>query len=185
MRSLGWVFVISAVATPAAQAQSTASGADDFSALMGTRSSIIVIDDAGKETRGRLLRADRESLTMTAAGRELTFERQQVTSVYERGDSLKNGMYIGLVTGAAVGIAAGVSSDCGGFFVRRACTAGDTARLAAVGSALGMGVGLGIDALRTGRRLVYDRPRRSAHHTILVAPAFAPSITTLSLAVAW
>ena len=190
MRSLALVFVISAVATPAARAQTTASGAEDFSALVGTRSSLIVIDDAGKETSGRLLRADRESLTMTAAGRELTFERQHVTSVYERGDSVKNGMYIGLVTGAAVGIAGGVSStQCGGFFGARACTGGDKARLAAIGGtmlgALGMGIGVGIDALITGRRLVYDRPRRSARRTILIAPALAPSMTTLSLAVAW
>ena len=106
------------------------------------------------------------------------------------GDSLKNGMMIGLVTGAAIGIAAGVSStDCGGFFAVRPCNDGDKARLGVVGGAvlgaLGMGVGVGIDALMTGRRVVYERPRRSGGPSISIAPSFAPSIKTLSLAVAW
>jgi hypothetical protein len=105
---------------------------------------------------------------MTAAGLELTFARRDVTRVYERGDSLKNGMMIGLVTGAVIGIAAGVSgTDCGGFFTGvRSCTGGEKARLGAIGGAvfgtLGLGVGAGIDALMIGRRLVYETPRPQA-----------------------
>jgi hypothetical protein len=165
--------------------------AKDFSGLQGIRPSIIVIDEAGKETRGRLLRFDPESLTMmTAAGLESTFARRDVTRVYERGDSLKNGMMIGLATGAAIGIAAGVSgTDCGGFFERvRSCTGGEKARLGAIGGAvfgaLGLGVGAGIDALMTGRRLVYETPRPSGP-TISIAPLTANSMMRLSLTVAW
>jgi hypothetical protein len=165
--------------------------AKDFSGLKGIRPSIVVIDGAGKETRGQLLRFDLESLTiMTAARSELTFERQDVARVYERGDSLKNGMMIGLVTGAVIGIAAGVSgTDCGGFFEGvRSCTGGEKARLGAIGGAvfgaLGLGVGAGIDALMNGRRLVYETPRPSGP-TISIVPFTANSITRLSLTVAW
>jgi hypothetical protein len=84
--------------------------------------------------------------------------------VYERGDALRNGTLIGLLAGAAFGIASGVSgTDCGGYFERaRPCTAGEKARLALVfgGSfgAIGAGIGAGIDPLKTGRRLLYQRP---------------------------
>lgn len=188
--SLRLAFLISLVATPTALAQTMQGVPEDFSGLGRNGSSIIVVDDAGKETRGRLLRFDLESLTMTVEGRDLTFERQHVTRVYQRGDSLKNGMTIGLVTGAVVGIAAGVSgTDCGGFFAARPCTGGDKARLGTVGGAvfgaLGMGVGAGIDALITGRRLVYERPRRSAGPAISIAQSFTSSIHRLSLTVAW
>src|SRR5687768_3336865 len=137
-------------ATPAAVAQTIPGVTEDFSGLGQTRPSISVIDQTGKETNGRLLRFDANSLTMTAGDRDLTFDRQEVAKVYQRGDSLKNGMTIGLVTGAALGFAAGVSTtECGGFFqATQPCTGGERARLGAVMGgvfgALGMGIGVGI-----------------------------------------
>jgi len=101
---------------------------------------------------------------MAVEGRELLLDRQHVQSVYERGDALRNGTLIGLLAGAAFGIAGGVSgTDCGGYFERaRPCTAGEKARLALVFGgafgAIGAGIGAGIDALKTGRRLLYQRP---------------------------
>lgn len=191
LRSVRFAVLVSLFATPAALAQTVSGVAQDFSGLEGTRSSIVVIDDAGNETTGRLLRFDAESLTMTAAGRDVTFDRQHVTRVYQRGDSLKNGMIIGFVTGAAFGIAAGVGgTDCGGFFEQaRTCTGGEKARLGAVFGgvfgALGLGIGVGIDALITGRGLLYERPRRSEGPGISIVPSFARSSTKLSLTVAW
>jgi hypothetical protein len=77
---------------------------------------------------GGILRRSTAFPMVDAASQQARLERQDVTRVYERGDSLKNGMMIGSVTGAVVGIAAGVSgTDCGGFFeeVRAPARRGD------------------------------------------------------------
>jgi hypothetical protein len=190
MRSLRFTLLISLFAAPAALAQTVQGVAEDFSGLAEPRASIVVIDDAGRETRGRLLHFDPESLTMTAAGRDLTFDRQHVASVYQRGDSLTNGMMIGLVTGAGFGFASGAfGTDCGALFDVRPCTDGEKARLGAafggVFGAIGMGIGAGVDALMIGRRLLYERPRRSEVPTVSISPSVAPSSTRLSLTVAW
>lgn len=190
MHSLRFAFLICLFAVSEASAQTAQGVAEDFSGLRGGRA-IAVIDDSGKETRGRLLRFTPDSLTMTVDGRDLVLDRQHVTTIYERGDSLKNGMRIGLLAGAAVGIAAGViGTDCGGLFEEvRSCTGAEKVRLAAVGGgvfgAIGMGIGVGIDALITGRRLLYERPRRAKVPAISIVPSFAPSSTRLMLSVAW
>jgi hypothetical protein len=188
MRVLRFTFLTSVVATVQASAQ-TPRVADDFSALAGTGPSIVVLDDAGKETKGRLVRFDPQSFTMTAGGRDLTFDRQHVTRVYQRGDPLKNGMLIGLVTGAAIGFAGGVSiSDCG-FFVPQPCSARTKARVGAVLGgmlgAIGLGIGVATDALITGRRLIYERPRRAESAAIFIVPSFARSSASVSLNVGW
>jgi hypothetical protein len=163
----------------------------DFSGLADTRPSIAVIDDAGKETRGRLLNFDPDRLTMRAGGHDLTFDRQHVTGVYQLGDSLKNGARNGFIIGAALGIAAGAAgTDCGDFWVGvRSCTGGEKVRLAAVAGSfmggLGMGIGAGIDALITGRRVLYERPRGAEAPAISIIPSLAQTRKTLALTVAW
>jgi hypothetical protein len=151
----------------------TAEPRHDFSSLAATQTSVDVIADSGRQTRGRLLRFDAESLTLESDRREITFDRQHVAQVYQRGDSLKNGMLIGLGIGAGMGVVTGTTSDCGGFFEpARPCTAGENAQralvLGGVFGAIGMGIGAGIDALFTGRRLLYDAaaPRRPASMTM-------------------
>jgi hypothetical protein len=130
-------------------------------------------------------------LTITVEGRDLVFDRQHVRTIYERGDSLKNGTIIGLLAGATLGIVAGVGgTDCGGFFEAvRSCTGGEKVRLAAVSAgvfgAVGVGIGAGIDALIRGRRLLYERPRPSGVPAISVMPSFAPSGARLLLRATW
>jgi hypothetical protein len=163
----------------------------DFSGLADTRPSIAVIDDAGKETRGRLLSFDPDRLTLRVGGRDQTFDRQHVTGVYQLGDSLKNGARNGFIIGAALGVTAGAAgTDCGDFWVGvRSCTGGEKVRLAAVAGgvlgALGMGIGAGIDALITGRRVLYERPRGTETLAISIVPSLAHARKTLALTVAW
>lgn len=164
MRSLRMAFLICLFPLSEVSAQPTPA-AVDFSGLSGLagRRTIAVVDDAGREIDGRLLHFTPDSLTMAVGGRELVLDRQHVQAVYERGDSLRNGTLIGLLAGAAFGIAGGVSgTDCGGYFERaRSCTAGEKARLGLVFGgafgAIGAGIGAGVDALKTGRRLLYQR----------------------------
>jgi hypothetical protein len=156
-------------------------------APIGTQ--IDVVADTGKETRGRLLRFDADSLTIEGRDGEVSFDRRQVARIYQRGDSLKNGMWIGLGIGAALGSAIAVTTECGGFLAPiRSCTAGEKAQLAGVlggvFGGLGLGIGVGIDALFTGRRLLYDG-RSMSRPRAWIAPGFGQSGTRLLLTVAW
>ncbi len=63
-----------------ASAQTAPALADDFSVLSGVRT-VTVVDDAGRETTGRLVHVTPESLTMKVDGREHVFERAHVTTV--------------------------------------------------------------------------------------------------------
>lgn len=181
---VGWVF-----AARTASAQSAPAG-QDFGALAATRTAIDVISDTGEQTRGRLLRFDANSLTMESHHREIRFDRQHVAKVYQRGDSLKNGMLIGLAAGAALGIAAGVTATCGGFFeAPRPCSASTKRDLAVFAGgtlgAIGLGVGAGIDALFSERRLLYETPRHGDAASISIAPRFVGSCTGLLVTVTW
>jgi hypothetical protein len=174
-----------------ASAQSAPAG-QDFGALAATRTAIEVVSDAGKETRGRLLRFDANSLTMESHHHEITFDRQHVAKVYQRGDSLKNGMLIGLAVGAASGIFAAVATTgtCGGIFVApRPCSAREKIDVAAFAGgtfgAIGLGVGAGIDALFSGRRLLYETARHGDAASISIAPRFVGSGTGLLVSVTW
>jgi hypothetical protein len=179
--------MFAATTTSAQSAQATA---QDFGALAATRTAIDVVADTGKETRGRLLRFDADSLTMEVRDREVSFERQHVARIYQRGDSLKNGMWIGVGIGGALGTAVAVGTHCGGLFGPiRPCTAGEKAtQLGGMGGvlgALGMGLGVGIDALFTGRRLLYDRAQPGAAAHASIAPRFVGSGAGLLVAIAW
>jgi len=183
---VGWVF-----AARTASAQSAPAG-QDFGALAATRTAIDVISDTGEQTRGRLLRFDANSLTMESHHREITLDRQHVAKVYQRGDSLKNGMLIGLAAGAGLGMFAAVATTgtCGGVFAApRPCSAREKVAVAmaagATFGAVGLGVGAGIDALFSERRLLYETPRHGDAASISIAPRFLGSGTGLLVTVTW
>jgi hypothetical protein len=175
--------------TAAAASAQTRSTPTDFSGLMPTQTSVDVIADTGKTTRGRLLRFDADSLTIETGGREITFDRQHVERIYRRGDSLKNGMFTGLGIGAGLGIVAGVGADCGGLFGPvTSCSGREKLNratvLGGILGAIGMGIGVGVDALFTGRQLVYDRGRRTIA-SIRVVPEIGRSGGGLAATLAW
>src|SRR5690349_2151483 len=88
-------------------------GGEDFATLITGRA-VIVVDDAGTETRGRMVRLNRDALTITVDGRDRTIAAQKVAAIFEQGDSVKNGIKNGFLVGAAVGMAAGISkTQCG------------------------------------------------------------------------
>ena len=163
----------------------------DFGALAATRTAIEVVADTGTATTGRLLRIDADSLTLARDHHEITFDRKHVAKIYQRGDSLKNGMLIGLGVGAAWGIAAGATAECDGFFgaPSRPCVASTKQILAGLWGgamgALGLGVGAGIDALFSGRRLLYESVRHDDAASIFIAPRVLGSGTGLLVTVAW
>jgi hypothetical protein len=173
----------------AASAQTTKVVVNDFTGLDGAES-ILVVDDAGHATKGHLLRFSPDQLTIKVDGRDLVFDRQQVTSIHAVGDSLNNGMLIGQFTGVAIGVAAGLGSECGGFLEpARPCDSGEKFVLAGVGGALfgaaGLGIGIAVDALWRDRRLVYHKAQQPGVATISIVPALAPSGARMLLTMAW
>ena len=122
---------------------------------------IYVTDDAGRKTEGKLLRLEPESVVMLVEGTEQRFDAARVRRIDKRGDSLKNGAWIGAALGVLFGsIAAGIS-DCPGDD-----PGGDCAGFRVVGftSALGIytAIGVGVDALIVGRTRVFDAGRSTA-----------------------
>lgn len=128
-------------------AQTTPAAAESFSGLLGGRT-VSVIDDSGWETTGRLLLFTPDALTMDVNGGEVVIERKNVTAVFERGNSVRKGLLIGLATGPALWVAAQASGDAGN---------PEDAIVVLFLSAIGAGAGTLVDAMIPGKRLVYAK----------------------------
>lgn len=100
-----------------------------------------------------MLRFTAESLAMQVAGREVVFERRGVRTVFERGDSLRNGMKIGAIAGGSFGAFIGIGIA--------AWAADGQYAVAVIPAALfgvmGLGVGAAIDGAIVGSRQLYSR----------------------------
>jgi hypothetical protein len=152
---------------------------------------VIVIDEAGIEARGRLVLLTADDLTIAVAdGRDQTFLRSRVAAVFQPGDSVKNGAAIGFLAGAAMGLGAHNEVGCWNaqLTVSRECTATEKAGFATGVSLLLGGVGAGIGALLDkiipGRRLLYERPGRPLT-TISMKPSLTRSRVALSMGMSW
>jgi hypothetical protein len=168
----------------------------DLTTLASGRT-MIVADTTGRETEGQLLSLSSDGLTMTVDGQDRRFTRQQVAALYERGDSIKNGLIIGLVAGGVAGFATGASKDdCDhtplvgpAYFTPLDCSAGEKwAEGSKVGGLLGLagaGIGVVFDKLIVGRRLLYQAQHAPPRATISVAPTLGVSRVGLLTSVSW
>ena len=168
MKPVRLAILISLCAAASASAQtgdaSTAEFWDAFGRNHAPRA-VIVIDEAGIETKGRLVLQTADQLTLAVDdGRHHTFLRSRVAAVYQSGDSVKNGAAIGFVIGAGWGLLTRPDLGCSNAqsTKQRQCTTKENVGFAAINSIMGAGVGAGIgalvDKLIPGRRLVYKRP---------------------------
>jgi hypothetical protein len=151
--------VITALAPSAVWAQETAS---TWPGLASSRlSTVYVLDDAGVETSGKLLRLNPDSLVLLVDGAERRFEAARVARIQQRGDSLRNGAIIGAIVGVAIGIVTAGLADCPGDHPGGGCP-GSRAALFVVSTGVYAAIGTGIDALIPGRATVYEAPKRAA-----------------------
>jgi hypothetical protein len=116
-------------------------------------STVFVLDDAGVETRGQLLRLDSDAIVVMVNGSERRFDTARVARVSKRGDSLKNGALIGLAVGIAGAVAAVTTIKCDGSCDRRLQAAWLT-----VNTGVYAAVGTAIDAAIQGRTVLYRAP---------------------------
>ena len=140
---------------------------------------VTLTDDAGTETRGTFERAG-TSIRLSVGGVAREWTPQQVREIRRRGDSLKNGLIIGLVSGGAAGafFGWGVGTI---FAAEGADPVGPVLGLLALGLGAGAGIGVGLDAAITGSTVVYRRPSR----TVSVAPMLSPHAQGVRVALAF
>jgi len=181
--------LISLIAITNVAAQTAPTGTEGFGSLAG-RQAVIIVDDAGVETTGRLLRLSVDELTISAGGRDRTFARRDVAAIYKRGDSMKNGAGIGGLSGAALGFLAGTQSTCGDFWTGlHSCSVGEKVANgmfgAAIIGAVGAAIGVGIDAIVIGRTVLYERPKSPSSRALTIAPVLSPSRGSVGIGVSW
>ncbi len=123
-------------------------------------STVYVLDDAGVETRGRLVQFSPQSLTLSVDGTERQFNLAHVTRIDRRGDSLRNGALTGALVGAGLGLATAGLSDCSGRDPGGSCP-GMRAGVFLFSTAVYAAIGTAIDALVVGRTTVYVAPTRT------------------------
>ena len=134
-----------------AEAQELAGTFEQLRVLVKAGETLTVTDNSGQPVRGKLARLSAGSLVLDVSGTHREFQSTDVNTIEKRGsDSLKNGALIGMAVGGGLAAAAmaatlGNSDANAGVFVVGALLYGG----------IGAGIGVGIDALVEGRRVIY------------------------------
>lgn len=129
---------------------------------------VIVQDNRGAETKGKLLRLDVREAVLMIAGQERRFALADVRRIEKRGDSLKNGAIIGAAVGLFGGLLGSRLGRCEppeGFEAFATCKKEDNPNsfaFAAAGAVVYGAIGAGIDALIVGRTTLYQAPTGTA-----------------------
>jgi hypothetical protein len=147
-----YVLILTALLLPGpAHAQDPGQGSNGLH--RAALSTVFVLDDRGVETRGQLLRLDRDAIVVLVNGSERRFETARVTRVSRRGDSLKNGAMIGLAVGLAQALVVTATQEC-----RASCDRGLRAAMLMSNAAVSAAIGTALDAAISGRTLLYQAP---------------------------
>lgn len=159
-----WLFVL--LLPAAAGAQAIAQTLDELRLKVRSGDVVYVRDETGKEQRAAIVNLTPEVLIVSMGGtrREFT-DRSMLRIRQRRSDSPWTGGIIGAGIGAGLGVlAASASEECSHNTGSSSC-AGPVLSL----TGLGMGVGLGIDALIQGRKVIYETPGWTAR--LVIAPS--------------
>jgi hypothetical protein len=112
----------------------------------GDRVTVDVQD--GSSVEGRVVDADPDSLSISASGADRRFARSEVVRVQRHG----HGMLLGAIIGGGVGLASGVAV---GTYFNNEGHDGDRPLFGL--TALGLGLGIGIDAVVNNPHTLYQR----------------------------
>ena len=142
---------------------------EQLQVLVKPGDSIYFRDSTGATSKAKILGLSPSSLqVMTKSGIRDLFEADVSEIKQWRNDSLANGALIGLAGGAAVGIIGAVAYCSGG----ERCSGVAPAIMG--WSALGAGIGVGIDALIPHKLTIYSGGGRISHH-LEFGPVLGPS----------
>ena len=152
----------------------------DLQQRLHSGDTVYVIDKTGSETKGHIVDVSPSALVLDVNGIRRRMEQDSVRQVQRYGDSLWNGLLIGVAVGTAGSLIADPTYERCKNEPQKLCANPQTGqRVLAVGI---MGaVGAGIDALIRGRKQVYlapGHPLQSAR-SLAVSPQFGPSAASL------
>jgi hypothetical protein len=158
----------------AAAAQGIATSYQELRLLVRVGDKVTVTETSGQQVSGKITDLSAASLALMVDGRPRQWAETEVATISQRrSDSLANGAWIGLVSGAAlpaIGLAIAVSQDDYDDDI----SGGEAAALIAVYAGLGAAVGVGIDALISRRQVIFER-RTASGVTFAIAPLVGPT----------
>jgi hypothetical protein len=175
------LFVLLTLAPLSAAAQAVASNFQELRFKVKPGDTVYVTDDAGQERKARILELSRSSLLLAMDATRLDLSENNVKRIRQRlSDPLLNGAAIGAVS---VMTLATVSSIA---FSDR--SEGETFGWADAGfilylGAIGAGVGIGIDALIQGRKIIYETSGTISRRSFGVSPMLSPRLRGVRLSV--
>lgn len=177
------VVILSSVLS--AEAQKPVGSMERLSATVKSGDTVYVTDSSGLETKGTFINLADATLTMLVEGELRRLPASDLRQVARRGDSLRNGILIGV----AVGVGAAVASpsnpcdppDAQGFPTEFYCGGSKDAAAVAFGAAFGV-IGGWIDRHFKGRTVVF---RAGPAPTVRILPVVLPHQQGIRLSVAF
>ena len=137
--------VIGCAAESRAQSESETRGSIQRAAKAGDRLTITTSD--GTALRGRLVSTDADVLVLRTSDGERALAYAGIEEVRRRKNGIKAGAALGLLTGAVWGLLVATTVD----------DEINSGGVLAVSSAIGVGVGVGLDALISKNRTIFRR----------------------------
>ncbi len=166
--TIGVVCLLLCAGETSVDAQEVASSFEQLAVLIKPGDKITLVDVTGRETKGRIGKLSPDALILvTSTGSRQLGEVDVAAITQRRDDSLKNGAIIGAVAGAAyfvTGLALLAGIDDGDVIIPTAIAGG------VLFAGLGAAAGVGIDALISGRQVIYQKP--AGRSTVIVSPVF-------------
>jgi len=152
--------------------------------LLKEGQSVEIIDDQGREVRGKVGVMSVGTVRLVRDGRvtEIPFDR--ITQISRPPDSLANGALIGLASGAAFGLIGSTvgTDDCDEIYYECYGGPGYVIGSTLIFGGIGAGIGVGVDALIRRNRVIY---RRDSGVQTRLAPVVAPGVKGVVVAMRW
>jgi hypothetical protein len=166
--------------TPAAASAQT--GAAEIRGRLKDGQKIFIVDDQGREWKGRVVGLGADGLTLLVGSHRTDVQYSRIVRIDRPRDGVWDGALIGLGIGAGLGLlgALAAASDDGGW---ASPDPGDVARIAPlVLGGIGAGIGLGLDAAIRRETNLYQRHEAAR---ISLFPVLGRSSGGLAVSLSW
>lgn len=157
-----------------ARAQAVAQNFDELRLKIKAGDAIYVMDETGRERRGHVLDLSPSVLRMSFDGQPSEVSESATLRIRQR---RPDPLWTGAIIGAGVGVALGaLPAMIDGCSYETSCAAP-----AFILGGIGLGIGVGIDAMIQGRKTIYERP---AGRTVRISPMVSPGRAGIHVVIA-
>ena len=138
---------------------------------------VMVVDQSGLETAGRISELDASMLTISTNAGQIRFREDDVVLIRQRKqDAVWNGIAIGAAIGGGLGLLSELS--CGGYCAPRGA-------ITLASAVWGAGVGVLADVLQKTPRAIYRHGPVHDRRTVAAAPLLGAHAAGAQLALRW